>query len=103
MKKKYSILSLLICTLIVLYFFVTCSETSRNVTNSKKIKIGDTRSHLIQVMGKPKWEGQLEHNLDTLKTILLVYEPPFGSSEGIDFYMDIKSDTIVKITLSDSD
>jgi hypothetical protein len=103
MKKIYSILSLLIFTLIFLYFFVTCSETSKNVTNAKKIKIGATRNHLIQVMGKPKWEGQLEHNMDTLKTILLVYEPPFGSSEGIDFYIDIKSDTVVKITLSDVD
>ncbi len=100
MKKNLSIISVFII-LTLTYFFVSYSETSENAKNAKKIKIGDKSTQVFQIMGKPKWEGI--EKFDTVVSKHIFYEPPFGSSSGIDFYIDVKGDTVIKIINFDSD
>jgi hypothetical protein len=81
-------------SIFALWFYI---NTHNNVINSKKIKIGDSRNLVIQIMGNPNDERTYKFKKDTLETNLLFYEPPFGASEGIDIY--IKKDTVSRITL----
>jgi hypothetical protein len=95
--KKIIVITLIVITTYVLWFYVV---TRINVINSEKISIGDTKNHIIEIMGEPKSVVNGSFKTDSIKKILFFYEPPFGASEGIDFYIDIKADTVMKITLA---
>jgi hypothetical protein len=93
--KKIIFVVILITTTYGLWFYIV---TRINVVNSEKISIGDTKNRVIEIMGEPKSVVNGSLLTDSIKTILFFYEPPFGASEGIDIYIDIKADTTVKIT-----
>ena len=56
----------------------------KNVSNSEKLEVGMTKEKVIEIMGIPKQIVD-SYLYDSCK--IYFYEPPFGSSDGIDVYI----------------
>jgi len=98
MKKITILLSLIVVLPIGIYFYITklspeARRATKNVENSKKIKIGIHKEQLIEIMGPPAKKGGNENNDSTF-----YYAAPFASSDGINFGID-SSGVVIHIQL----
>ena len=70
-----------------------------NIKNSKKLKVGQTKSEVIGYMGLPDKE-QLTTGRGVGKSEkYLYYTPPIGTSNGIIVYLNVKTDTVTEVIL----
>jgi outer membrane protein assembly factor BamE (lipoprotein component of BamABCDE complex) len=98
MKKVLILLSLIVIMPIAAYLYIAklspeARMASKNVENSKKIKIGIHKEQLLEIMGTPVLKGGNEKNDSTF-----YYTAPFASSDGIHFGID-SSGVVIHIQL----
>ena len=91
------LIGIIILTMIVLMIFFNYRHKAerwhRNVENSEKVKLGMFSNEVIEIMGNPDeiYPMYGDENIN-----IYFYQPPFGASDGIEFYFDTTSQ-VVKI------
>ncbi len=102
MIKKIIVLILFVIVITTFGLFIenkyATSKSSRNVLNSKKVKIGMAKNEVLQIMGVP--DSKILSYFEK-KDTMYYYQPPFGASAGIYIQFSDSSGFVNRIILNE--